>query len=87
MALKPSNTDPDSLRANFGAVQNRFTSITASQDSAINNTAAALSLVKDADYAVETTAFASASVLQQAGVAVLAQANKQPEQILRLLPR
>lgn len=77
----------NSLRANLGAVQNRFTSITASQDSAINNTAAALSLIKDADYAVETTAFASASVLQQAGVAVLAQANQQPQQLLQLLPR
>lgn len=77
----------NSLRANLGAVQNRLTSITASQDSAINNTAAALSLVKDADYAVETTAFASASVLQQAGVAVLAQANQQPQQLLNLLPR
>lgn len=77
----------NSLRANLGAVQNRFTSITASQDSAINNTSTALSLIKDADYAVETTAFASASVLQQAGVAVLAQANQQPQQLLQLLPR
>lgn len=77
----------NSLHANLGAVQNQLTSITASQDSAINNTAAALSQIKDADYAAETTAFASASVLQQAGVAVLAQANQQPQQILNLLPR
>lgn len=77
----------NTLRADLGAVQNRFTSITASQDSAINNTAAALSHIKDADYAAETTAFASASVLQQAGVAVLAQANQQPDELLALLPR
>jgi len=77
----------NSLRADLGAAQNRLASITASQDSAINNTAAALSPVKDADYAVETTAFSSASVLQQAGVAVLAQENQQPQQILNLLPR
>lgn len=77
----------NSLRANLGAVQNRLASITASQDAAINNTAAALSQIKDADYAVETTAFASASVLQQAGVAVLAQANQQPQELLNLLPR
>lgn len=77
----------NSLRADLGAIQNRFTSITASQDSAINNTAAALSLVQDADYAAETTAFASASVLQQAGVAVLEQANQMPDQLLHLLPR
>lgn len=77
----------NSLRANLGAVQNRLASITASQDAAINNTAAALSQIKDADYAVETTAFASASVLQQAGVAVLAQANQQPQELLKLLPK
>jgi flagellin len=77
----------NSLRANLGAVQNRFTSITASQDAAINNTAAALSLVKDADYAAETTAFAAASVLQKAGLSVLAQANQQPQDLLVLLPR
>ncbi|MEN9373303.1 MAG: hypothetical protein RIR79_855 [Pseudomonadota bacterium] len=53
----------------------------------ISTAADALSLVKDADYATETTAFASASVLQQAGVAVLAQANQQPRQLLDLLPR
>lgn len=63
-------------------MQNRFTSITASQDSAINNTAAALSHVKDTEYAVETTAFADALVLQQAGVAVLAEANHHPAEII-----
>jgi hypothetical protein len=42
---------------------------------------------KEADLAVETTAFASASVLQQAGIAVLAQANQQPNELLVLLPR
>jgi flagellin len=77
----------NTLRADLGAVQNRFASITASQDSAINNTAAALSLVQDADYAVESSAFSSASILQQAGVAVLAEANQQPQQLLNLLPR
>ena len=77
----------NSLCANLGAIQNQFMSITASQDSAINNTAAALSHIKDADYAAETTAFASASVLQQAGIAVLAQANQQPDELLTLLPR
>ena len=76
----------NSLRANLGAVQKRFTSITTSFDSAIDNTAAALSSVKDADYAVETTAFSSANVLQQAGISVLAEANQTPEQILKLLP-
>jgi flagellin len=74
----------NTLRVDLGAVENRFVS---SQDPAINNTAAALSHIKDADYAAETTAFASASVLQQAGVAVLAQANQQPEHLLLLLPR
>jgi flagellin len=77
----------NSLRANLGSIQNRFTSITASLDSAISNSATALSSVKDADYAAETTAFASANVLQQAGISVLAEANQMPEQILRLLPK
>lgn len=80
-------TQVDTLRAELGAVQNRFTAITSSLDAAINNTAASLSAIRDTDYAAETTAFASASVIQKAGVSVLSQANQQPELLLSLLPR
>ncbi len=80
-------TQVNTLRAELGAVQNRFTAIVSSLDAAINNTAASLSGIRDTDYAAETTAFASASVIQQAGIAVLAQANQQPQLLLSLLPR
>lgn len=55
-------------------------------DVAGDDLAAALNRIKDSDYAVETNAFASANVLQQAGIAALAQANQRPEKILKLLP-
>jgi flagellin len=77
---------------NLAAIQEEISQLTAeinhtSTETSLNNTAAALNLVQDADYAAETAAFASASVLQQAGVAVLAEANQQPQQLLNLLPK
>ena len=74
-------------RATYGAAQNRFESaITVLQVSAENN-AAARSRIMDADYAAETAALARAQILQQAGTAMLAQANQLPNSVLSLLQR
>ena len=72
-------------RATYGAAQNRFESaISVLQVSAENN-AASRSRIMDADYATETAALSRAQVLQQAGTAMLAQANQLPNQVLTLL--
>ena len=72
-------------RATYGAAQNRFESaISVLQVSAENNTAAR-SRIMDADYAAETAALARAQILQQAGTAMLAQANQLPNSVLSLL--
>ena len=74
-----------SERANSGAAQNRFESaITVLQVSSENN-AAARSRIVDADYAAETASLARAQILQQAGTAMLAQANQLPNSVLSLL--
>ena len=74
-----------SERANYGAAQNRFESaITVLQVSSENN-AAARSRIVDADYAAETAALSRAQILQQAGTAMLAQANQLPNSVLSLL--
>jgi flagellin len=75
----------DSERASLGAVQNRFgTTISALQSTSTNLTAAR-SRIQDADFAAETAALSRAQVLQQAGTAMLAQANAAPQQVLSLL--
>ena len=72
-------------RANFGAAQNRFESAIAVLQVAAENNAASRSGIMDADYATETAALSRAQVLQQAGTAMLAQANQVPNQMLSLL--
>jgi flagellin len=72
-------------RATYGAVQNRFESIVATLQVASENQAAARSRIMDADYAAETAALTRAQILQQAGVAMLAQANAMPQNVLALL--
>ncbi|MBF0308531.1 MAG: flagellin FliC [Magnetococcales bacterium] len=73
------------LRANLGAVQSRFESIVANLSNVVENSSAARSRIVDADIAQETAALTRASILQQAGTAVLAQANQQPQLALQLL--
>jgi len=77
----------NSARATFGAVQNRFESVIANLQVASENTAAARSRIMDADFAAETAALTRSQILQQAGTAMLAQANQVPQQVLSLLPR
>ena len=80
-ALAAINTQ----RATYGAVQNRFENIIANLQVATENQSAARSRIMDADYAVETSNLSRAQILQQAGNAMVAQANALPQQVLQLL--
>jgi flagellin len=73
------------LRSTFGAIQNRFESTIASLSAVSENLEASRSRILDADFAAETAALTKAQILQQAGVAILAQANAQPQSVLALL--
>ncbi|MBF0612396.1 MAG: flagellin FliC [Magnetococcales bacterium] len=73
------------LRANLGAVQNRFESTIANLANVVENISAARSRIEDADLADETSRLTKNSILQQAGTAILAQANQQPQLALQLL--
>ncbi len=74
-------------RATFGAVQNRFENVIATLQVAAENQSAARSRIMDADYAAETANLSRAQILQQAGNAMVAQANQLPQQVLSLLQR
>lgn len=78
-------TQVDSQRADLGAIQNRFESVIANLSNVSENSAAARSRIRDADFAAETAELARAQILQQAGISVLAQANAQPQNVLALL--
>mgnify|MGYP001809807310 CR=1 FL=1 len=75
----------NSQRATYGAVQNRFENVVANLMVAVENQSAARSRIMDADYATETANLSRASILQQAGNAMVAQANQLPQQVLALL--
>ncbi len=74
-----------SLRATFGSVQSRFESVISNLQIASENQSASRSRIMDADYAAETAALTRAQILQQAGTAMLAQANQSPNSVLTLL--
>ncbi len=74
-------------RAIFGAVQNRFEAVIGNLQTAAENQTAARSRIMDADFAAETAALSRAQILQQAGNAMVAQANQLPQQVLQLLGR
>jgi flagellin len=80
-ALDSVNTS----RASLGALQNRFDSIVNSVLIASENQSASRSRIVDADFAAETAKLTKGQILQQAGVAVLAQANAAPQNVLALL--
>jgi flagellin len=75
----------NSIRASIGALQNRFTATASNLQTAALNLTNSLSTVQDTDFAKETTALSRAQILQQAGTAMLVQANQQPQQVLALL--
>lgn len=74
-----------STRADLGATQNRFDSIVSGLQVASDNQSAARSRIVDADFAQETATLTRGQILQQAGIAVLAQANAAPQNVLSLL--
>ncbi|MBF0622640.1 MAG: flagellin FliC [Magnetococcales bacterium] len=73
------------MRSYLGSMQNRMESIVANIDHAIERTSAARSRIMDADIASETANLTKMSILQQAGTAILSQANAQPQLALQLL--
>jgi flagellin len=75
----------NSQRATWGSRQNRFENVVSNLMSAVENQTAARGRIVDADYAAETANLSRASILQQAGNAMVAQANQLPQQVLSLL--
>ncbi len=73
------------LRSTFGAIQNRFESTISNLSTAVENLSSARSRILDADFASETANLTRAQILQQAGTAMLSQANALPQNVLSLL--
>ncbi|MBI5437584.1 MAG: flagellin [Nitrosomonadales bacterium] len=73
------------MRAKYGAVQSRFESTVANLKTASENLSASRSRIRDADFALETANLTRNQILQQAGTAMLAQANALPNSVLTLL--
>ena len=72
-------------RADLGAIQNRFTSVVANLQTSSENLAASRSRIRDTDFAKETAELTRTQILQQAGTAMLAQANQVPQNVMSLL--
>jgi len=77
--------DINDTRATYGATQSRFDAIITNLQTGVENQTAARSRIMDADFAAETANMSRAQVLQQAGTAMVAQANQLPNQVLKLL--
>ncbi|WP_256776980.1 MULTISPECIES: flagellin [unclassified Stenotrophomonas] len=75
----------NNTRADLGAIQNRFTSVVANLQTSSENLSASRSRIKDTDFAKETAELTRTQILQQAGTAMLAQANQVPQNVLSLL--
>jgi flagellin len=73
------------FQSQLGAIQNRFTAAVSNLQSTSQNLTQSRSTIEDADFAQETANLTQAQVLEQAGISVLAQANQQPQLILKLL--
>jgi flagellin len=80
-ALKKVNSE----RANYGATQNRFESVVSNLQVSIESQSASRSRIMDTDFAAETASLTRSQILQQAGTAMLAQANSLPNGVLSLL--
>ena len=78
-------TSVNGARADLGAIQNRFTSVVANLQTSSENLAASRSRIRDTDFAKETAELTRTQILQQAGTAMLAQANQVPQNVLSLL--
>jgi len=75
----------NSSRATLGAIQNRFSSTVENLQTSAENLSASRSRIQDADFASETANLSRAQILQQAGTAMVAQANQLPQGVLALL--
>ena len=84
-AIDAAIEDVSSLRGTLGAVQNRFEHTISNLQVAQENLAASESRIRDTDMAQEMMQFTRAQILQQAGTAMLAQANSAPQSVLQLL--
>ena len=85
LAMDAALTQINTARADMGAVQNRFTSVIANLSTSIENLSAARSRIQDADFAKESAQLSRNQILQQAGTAMLAQANQATQSVLQLL--
>ena len=74
-----------SIRSSMGALQSRFESTITNLQTSVENLSAARSRIQDADFAAETAELTRSQILQQAGTAMLAQANSIPQNVLSLL--
>jgi len=84
-AVDSAIADLNTERGKIGAAQNQIGYHIANLEAAYENTRAAVSVIKDADYAKEMSDFTKFQIINQAGVAMLAQANQLPQMILTLL--
>jgi len=85
LAMDAALSAINSARADLGAVQSRFETTVENLSVATENLNASKSRIMDADFAVETANLSRAQILQQAGTAMVAQANQSPQQVLALL--
>lgn len=85
LRLDSAISSVNSNRASMGALQNRFESTISNLQNVAENLSGARSRIKDADFAEETSNLTKAQILQQAGTAMLAQANSVPQSVLSLL--
>ena len=86
-AIDAAMTVVNAERAQYGATQNRFEAVIETLQVASENQSAARGRIMDADFAMETANLSRAQILQQAGTAMVAQANQLPQQVLQLLQR
>ena len=84
-ALDAALSQVNSTRGDLGAIQNRFSSTIANLQTSSENLSASRSRIQDTDFAAETANLTRGQILQQAGVAILAQANSLPNNVLSLL--
>jgi len=85
LAMDAALRSVNSARADLGAIQNRFESVVANLSVNSENLSASKSRIMDADFATETANLSRAQILQQAGTAMVAQANQAPQGVLALL--
>jgi len=84
-SLDTALTTVNSARADLGAIQNRFSSVVSNLSINSENLSAARSRIQDADFAKESAALTRNQILQQAGTAMLAQANQSSSNVLSLI--